>query len=248
MTLSAHNTVGFEKSYNKSGFQTNPLLYEGATATTYTKGTLLGIIPAGQASAGLLTSITGASTVGVAMQIAGVAAETKTTTDSNKHVKVWPVKDEVFTVSFTDHADVTASATSTAKNHFNTTLASNSTLAIGSPIYIYEGPGKGDVKVITASSTANNRFTVSGEFSALPTTASKAIILAPISTASTVSAGANVGSQLRVSTGSASKVSVKSAAVGIGYVNVLGIDHKNLTMDVRIAPAKSLIGQGNTAT
>ena len=257
MTHTAHNTVGFEKSYHKSGFATNPLLYEGATATTYTKGTLLGIIPAGLASAGLLTSLSGASTVGADMQIAGVAAETKTTTNNDKHVKVWPVKDEVFTVSFDGHWDIAANKASTADNRFHPNAETDSTAGTGVEVrgalmHMYEGPCKGDTKTIlthTTGAAGTSVLIVSGEFSATPTTASKAIILADYdSTTKELHDGSNVGSQLKLSTASASKVSVKSAAVGTGYINVLGVDPKNLTMDVRIAPPKTLIGQGNTAT
>lgn len=255
MAHTAHNTVGFEKAYNKSGFLQNAVLYEGATATTYTMGTLVGILPAGQASAGLLTSLTGASTIDDNTVIVGVAAETKTTTDSDKKVKVWPVINEVFKVSFDGHWDVAANKTSTATNRFHPNAETDSTggagaEAVGALMYIYEGPGKGDIKTITGHTTGaagTAVLTVSGAFSALPTTASKAVILVA-SSGNDRDAGVNVGSQLRISTASASKVSVKKPAYGDGYVNVLSIDPKNLTMDVMIAPAKAVMTYGKTTT
>lgn len=255
MTHTAHNTVGFEKSYNKSFTPTNPLLYEGATGTTYTKGTLLGIQPAGQASAGLLASLNGESTVDENTLIVGVAAETKTTTDSDHDLKVWPINNEVFTVSFDGHWDVSGNKTSTADNRFHPNAETDSTggagaEAVGALLYMYEGPCKGDVRTITGHTTGaagTSLFTVSGEFSATPTTASKAVILVEKSS-DDIKAGANVGSQLKLSTASASKVSIKKATFADGYINVLSVDPANLKMDVMIAPAKSALQYGRTAT
>ncbi len=256
MAHSAYNTVGFEKSYNKSGWQQNPVAYDGATATTYTKGTLVGILPAGQAGGGVLTSITGASTIDGATVIAGVCAETKVTTDSDKSVKVWPTIGEVFKVSFDGYWDVAANKASTALNRFHANAITDSTggagaEAVGALMYIYDGPGKGDMRTITGHTTGaagTNVFTVSGAFSALPTTATNAVLLVNRGSTGLVYAGANVGSQLRVSTASASKVSIKKPLLGDGYLNVLSIDPKNLTMDVMIAPAKTAIQYGKTTT
>lgn len=255
MAHTAYNTVGFERAYNKSGFTGNPVPMEGSTGTTYTEGTLLAILPAGQADAGLLTTLTGASTVDGNTVIAGVCAETITTTDSAKHVKVWPVVNEVFKVTFDGHYDVAANKTSTATNRFHPNAETDSTggagaEAVGALLYIYEGPGKGDIRTITGHTTGaagTSVFTVSGAFSALPTTDSKAVILVEKSS-DDIKAGANVGSQLRLSTASSSKVSIKKPALGDGYINVLSIDPKNLTMDVMIAPAKTAMEYGKTTT
>ncbi len=243
MALTAHDTVGFEPIYNKSHTPHNVRLYDAATGTTYTKGTLVTVVN------GLLANLTTTSLGAAAtpFPVAGVVAETVVTTDGSKKVAVYQVDDQVFRVSFTGHADVTASANSTVLNRFHTTLASNATKAIGSLIYIYEGPGKGAMRTILTGTTGTNLFTISGEWPTLPTTASKAIITSAISTAAVVSDGMNVGRQLKIAP-AGKKVHTTPPTFAEGYINVVAIDPANLKVDVAIASGKAFTSFGSGTT
>ena len=244
MTLTAMNTVGFERSYNKSDFPGNAVFYDATTGTEFKKGSLAAIAPAGEANAGLAVPVTSTSTINEALTLVGVVAEDKTTTDDDRRVKINAIDGEVYTVSFDGHLDV-ACGGSTAQNEFKLAVStSGSTVANdlrGALMYIYDGPGKGSKNTITAHTkgAANTaKVVVSGNFLAQPTTASKAIILAPYnSSTKKIIKGANIGSFLRVST-AARKVSIAGKAAGEGYLNVLSVDPANLKMDVMIAPSK----------
>ena len=231
MTLTANNSVGFEKSYNKALAPANAILFDGATATTYTKGRLVGI------SNGLLSELSGTSTANASLPIAGVVAETKVTTDSDKKVKVHQGQNEVFTVSFDGHEDATISG-STADNQVKLTSDSTAS-AIGKLVHIYEGPAQGDAQVISASSTSTGTLTltVSGEFAQRPTSG-KAIV-----------ASIQPGTFLKVSTANASKVAAGAGqTAGVGQVIVQSADPGNLKVDVLLAPNKTIFGMGQTAT
>ncbi len=236
MTLTAQNTVGFERSYNKSLVPSNPINMEGSTGTTYTIGRIVGI------SDGLLSEFSGASSASAAVPIAGVIAETVETTDDEKKVKVHQGHAEVFTVSFDGHTDFTVNG-STADNQVKFVDGTTVPPLVGTMVHIYEGPGKGDTRVVTVSTAAStittpHTLTISGNFSQRPTTASKGIVTA-----------ARPGQFLKVSTVSASKVDGGTAATaGTGQVLVQSVDLANLKADVMIAPNKSIYGMGQTAT
>ncbi len=249
MALTATDTYGFERKYSKTGFPTNPVSYVGSTGTTYTMGRLATIpTPTGS---GMLTTLTSTGNVTNTNPIIGVIAETKTCTSTDYMVKVYDNPFDVFRVSFVGHADI-ACGGSTVANKFtmaiSTTASTAANLMKGSLIYIYEGPGKGDVRTVTANTKADpGVITVAPAFSAIPTTASKAIVLCGISTSGkTDTRGVNVGTpMLKLSTASSAKVKIDPLANN-NYLNVVAIDPANLTMDVMIAPAKHAFGIGRS--
>ena len=247
MALTARETVGFERKYAKHGFPTNPVSYVGSSGTTYTKGRLA-TLPAPTGS-GMLVSLTSTIDVTNTNPIIGVIAETKTCTATDWTVKVYDNPFDVFKVSFVGHADLACGA-STAQNTYtmaiSTTESTAADLMKGSMLYIYEGPGNGDVRTITANTKADpGVITVAPQFSATPTTASKAIVLCGVSTSgATDEKGVNVGTpMLKLSTVSAAKVKI-AALDNNNYLNVVDIDPANLTMDVMIALTKHAFGVG----
>ena len=251
MALTATDTYGFERKYSKTGFPTNPVSYAGSTGTTYTMGRLA-TIPAPSGS-GMLVTLTSTGSVTNTNPIIGVIAETKTCTPTDYMVKVYDNPFDVYKVSFDGHTDL-ACGGSTASNQFkmaiSTTASTAANLMKGSLIHIYEGPGKGDTRTVTANTAASpGVITVAPAFSATPTTASKAVVLCGMTTAGkTDTKGVNVGTpMLKVSSNSDGKVRIDPSNTN-NYLNVVDIDPANLTMDVMIAFTKHAFGMGQSTT
>jgi hypothetical protein len=210
----------------------------------------LATIPA-PAGTGLLVTLTSTGSVTNTNPIIGVIAETKTCTPTDYMVKVYDNPFDVYKVSFIGHTAL-ACAGSTASNQFkmavSTTESTAADLMKGSLLHIYEGPGKGDTRTITANTAASTGvITVAPAFSATPTTASKAIVLCGMTTSGkTDTKGVNIGTpMLKLSTVSEAKVKIAPLANN-NYLNVVDIDPANLTMDVMIAFTKHAFGMGRS--
>jgi len=244
MALTANNTVGFEPVYNKAGFPANPTAYEGSSGTEYVRGSLLRMVN------GLAATMTYASTPNVAAPIIGVCAETKTLTTADRMIKVYQPDGQVFKVTFAHQKDVACYGSSASNQFRASTSAANlwgvaTTTGIKALIHIYSGPGKGDTRVITTHSSGADStliMTVSSPFSATPTTDSIAIVLADTTG---LQYPTNIGALLKLSSDSNLKLSaLTSAAAGDCYAVVQSVDMANLTMDVMIAPSKTVMGLG----
>ena len=253
MAFTAKDTEGFEIKYNKAGFPTNPVEYELTPNTDFSKGQLV-TIPMGNAGAGTLTPLTSTITVNGINTIVGVMAESFTAatnpTGAKTFGKVYDNPFNVYRVSFADHLDGTAAAASTAADYLQTGVVSTAANVLkGATVHIYEGPGEGDTRTITANRATDGRVTVAPAFSSTPTTATKYIILASKTTDGFTAAGYNVGTiGGKLSTGSVLKMSAKTAAaVATGYLNVLAINPEKLTADVMITPAKHMLTCGRTS-
>jgi len=245
MALTATDTIGFEPVYNKAGFPANPIEYEGSSGTAYVRGSIL------RMANGLAATVTYATTPQVTHPIIGVCAESKTLTTADRFIKVWQPDGQVFKVTFAHHKDMTSYGTTTA-SIFRAATGTADLWGIASTVtglkallYIYEGPGKGDTRVVTqhtsgADSTLN--ITVSSPFSAYPTSDSKAIVLAG---STGLSYPTNVGSLLALSSDSNLQLSALTSAVaGCSYAIVQSVDMANLTMDIMFAPSKTINGIG----
>ena len=252
MAHSARNTVGFERVYNKTGFPANAIDYEGSSGSTYAAGQLVRL------ESGKATAMTYQSSGVVGKPIVGVAAETSTAlTTADVKIKVFPVDNEVLKVSFDNHMDINGSSNASSGSYFyastldnNATAepwnqtAGSTTLFSGALIYIYEGPGKGDVRIIdemtTGGANSSHVIEVTNPFSATPTSASKAIVLID-SSGSTLSSGLpgiGPGRLVGLSTASALKVACGSTAAATEAIGmVVSVDPENLTADVMIAPS-----------
>ena len=244
MAYTATATNGFEFKYNKAGFPANSILYEGTSGTTYTKGQLA-YLTAGSMLAVATTSLI--STVGT--PLVGVVAATVTCSTKSTERKV-PVYDNplnVYEVSFEGHVDSTATAG--AANTITPTSGVFSTAAntyAGSLIYLYEGPGKGDVRSIASHTAANPTvITINGEWSATPTTATKMVILSDLSSGDSTHAGINVGQRKRCED-TAKKVSALRQTGTDGYLNIVGVNPEKLTCDVMISLVDGILGGAAT--
>lgn len=247
MALTAYDSAGFEHCRNAAGFPHNAIKYAGSTGTTYTKGTPVVM------SAGKLLELAYNAGPTAALPIVGICAETKTCATDDYMVQVIPTDGNVFNVTFVDHYDATCSGSS-ASNQFKIGVSSSlnaSTSAVnGALLYIYEGPSKGDLVTVigntTGGSTSVTTLYVAPPFSASPTTLSKAVISAAYSSA-IWAFPKNVGSIVKRSTDSASKVSLSvldSSTMAVFAIQ--NVDMPNLKMDVTIAPSKAVFGLETT--
>ena len=252
MALTARNTVGFEAKYNKAGFPTNPVPYEVKQNVAISMGRLMTIANPAAAINPKATALTSTITVNKANCIVGVTAEAITQANNPTTAKtnclIYDTPYNVYTASFAGHVDGTAQA-STIATQLKTgigTLTTAANAVAGALVHIYEGPGKGDVRTVASNSTLGV-LTVAPAFSAIPTVATKYILLSALSTASKLQAASvNVGTVgLKLAT-DASKVAIGAGAV-TGYLNVVDIDPANLTMDVMIQPAKMTLSAGVTS-
>jgi len=239
MALTATNTLGFERSRNLAGHPANSITLNGSSGTTYTQGNLLGIVPAGLAAGGTLITVTSTAIPGTDVLLAGPCEATLACDASTKAVSVTAVPSEVFTVSFDGHIDIGSGSTLRTASIFASTEWTSAGQPLGAMLYVYEGPSKGDIRTVTAASSSGTSFTVNSPFTQTLSSASKAIVLCSTAAAS---AGVNIGSVVKVSTASNSKVAVNSTALGTGYLQVLAIDPENLKMDVAILPNRTVFG------
>lgn len=248
MALTATNTVGFEAKYNKAGFPTNPVDYELKPNTAFSKGQLA-YMPMGNSGEQRVTPLTSTVTVNGTNPIVGVMAETFTTTtnptSSKTFGRVYDNPFNIYRVSFANHYDGTASASTVATQLKSGVGSTGANSLKGALVHIYEGPGEGDIRTISSDTTAGV-ITVAPSFSSTPTTATKFIVMA---SSAFNAAGYNVGTiGGKVSTGSALKMSAKTAAaIATGYLNVVGVNPEKLTVDVMITPAKHMLTAGRTS-
>lgn len=245
MALTATATNGLEFNYTKAGHPANPVVFEGSSGVTYTKGRLAAL------TSGLLVTQTSTHVGAQIRPFVGVFAETVTTTATDREVKVYDNPHNVYTVSFDGHNDSTvAGSTSDTTIKLTSVNATVANRLAGNLIHVYDGPGKGTTKTVVSNTAASpSIITVSGNWTQRPTTASSAVAIC--NTSSTVGAagniGANVGRCVLLST-AAGKVSCRAATLGgANQFAVVGVDPANLTLDVVIRPTKSYLGFG-TAT
>jgi hypothetical protein len=243
MALTATATNGLEFKYNKAGHPANPVVFEGSSGVTYTKGRLAAL------TSGLLVTQTSTHVGAQIRPFVGVIAETVTTTATDREVKVYDNPLNVYTVSFDGQKDGTvAGSTSDTTIKLTGVSATTANRLAGNLIHVYTGPGKGTTKTVVSNTAANPTIiTVSGNWTQRPTTASSAILLSKHASTAATAYGANVGRCVKLST-AAGKVSCADATLGgANQFAVVGADPANLTLDVMIRPTKSYIGHG-TAT
>lgn len=185
MALTASRTTqGFELIGNMFGAAPNPNLYELTPNTAFAKGDMV-----------VLTDGKVAAAAANATNVLGVMAETFTTTTNPSAAATYGlVYDNPFNIyrcTFADHRDAAATG-GTSTTLLDTALAtSTDDVWNGAYLYIYEGPGAGDIRTVKDYTGATDTLTVEKAFSATPTTASYYILLGEAGAAGDV---INVGS------------------------------------------------------
>jgi len=240
MAFTATDTIGLQYKYNKAGFSHNPVQYRAKKDEEFSKGDLVFI------EDGLANVMDNNDTPDEDKAIVGVAAESKKAKGGDT-ILVWDNPMNVYEVSFANHTDVDADIGSAADNQITLDyeVATSADCAKGAQIYIYDGPGKGDVRTVTGNTVADpSVITVDEDFTARPTSDSKAIITANEGT--TTYEPAKIGSHHAID--SNGKLDVEPLTTKTGYLTVVGMNPERLTADVVISPTKTLLGIGETAS
>lgn len=227
MTLTASRTTqGFEPINNRTGFAPNPRLYELTPNTAFSIGDAVvktdGLIAKAAANA--------TSVYGVMAQ-----AFTTTTNPSTGGVfgLVYDDPNQIFRCTFADHIDGTATGgtTTTLIDTVNLTADTNDYWN-GALVYIYEGPGAGDIRTVSDFDAASDTITVTKPFTATITTSSKYIILGYATGAEDLVL--NVGSNIDLKDENTLDANATNAS-HVGPCHIVAIHPKELTMDVSFA-------------
>lgn len=239
MTLTASRTTqGFEPIYNRTGFAPNPRKYLLKPGVAVTKGDMLAFVD------GKVEPASASTAVGT---ICGVAAESVSATvnaaATETYIRVHDDPNWVFRCTFADHIDGTATGGS------STTLADTANLTAdtndywnGAYLYIYEGPGAGDVRTVSDFTTADDTITVTKAFSATPTTSTKYILLGYATGAADLVL--NVGSNVKLKDENTIDANATNAS-DAGQLVIMNIIPAELMMDVMIT--KHFTARGSAA-
>jgi len=193
---------------------------------------------------GKLEAATASTAVGT---ICGVAAESVTAATNaaatETYIQVYDDPNEVFRCSFADHIDGTATGgtTTTLSDTVNLTADTNDYWN-GALVYVYEGPGAGDIRTVSDFDTASDTITVTKPFSATITTSSKYIILGYATGAADLVL--NVGSNVVLKDENTIDANATNAS-DAGQLVIVNIIPNELMMDVMIT--KHFTSRGSAA-
>lgn len=215
---------GFELIGNMFGPAPNPNKYILTPNTAFNKGDMV-----------VLTNGMVAKAAAGATNVLGVMAKSYTTTENPAAKQTWGlVYDNPFNIyrcSFDDHRDAVATG-GTATTLIDTNLStSNNDVWNGAMLWIYDGPGAGDVRIVKDYVGANDTLVVEEPFSAVPTTASKYILLGEAGAVGDVIFPGATGVDLKDENTIDASAPNKD---GDGPLAVLAIDFPNLMMTVLI--------------
>lgn len=218
-------TEGFELVGNLLGLVDNGRKFLLTPNTAFKKGDMV-VLTAGKV----------AKAAANATNVLGVIAETFTTatnpsaTDTYGLVYANPF--DIFRCSFSDQTDSTATGGSTTTIVDTALSTSTDDDWNGALLYVYEGPGAGDVRTVKDYTGSSDTLTVEKAFSATITTASKYIMLGAggAATADVINVG-KIGVDLKDENTIDANATVANEA---GPLCPVAIDMPNLTMDVLI--------------
>jgi hypothetical protein len=213
---------GFELIGNMYGPAPNPNEYILTPNTAFAKGDMV-----------VLTNGMIAKAAANATDVLGVMAKSYTTTENPSAKQtmglVYDSPFNIYRCTFADHRD--AAATGGTSTTLIDTALSTSTDDVwnGAYMWIYEGPGAGDVCIVKDYTGTSDTLTVEEAFSATPTTASKYILLGEAGAAGDVvypgATGVDLKDENTIDANAANKD-------GDGPLAVLSIDFINLMMTV----------------
>ena len=215
-------TQGFELIGNMFGPAPNPNAYILTPNTDFAKGDMV-----------VLTNGMVAKAAANATNVLGVMAMSysKTANPSAKQTMglVYDNPYNIYRCSFADHRDAAATS-GTTTTLIDTQLATSADdVWNGAMLWIYEGPGAGDVRIVKDYTGATDILTVEEPFTATPTTSSKYILLGEAGAAGDVifpgAAGVDLKDENTIDANAANKD-------GDGPLAVLSIDFPNLMMTV----------------
>ncbi len=235
-------TIGFELRYNKAGFITNAVPYLAKGGEDFEKGELV------KMENGLLEPLSDSDSPDEDEPIVGVCAESKEDVDDGTYVAVYDSPYSVYECTFENHEDIKEDIEGDDNDLKKVTIplssSGNANSLVGAVLYIYDGPAKGDIRTVTANSSASNtELTVNEEFSQKPTGDSKMILVAKHDGSDDFDIS-KIGSLNGITDNA--KIDVEKEALKDGYLNVIRIHPERLTMSVMISITKTLYGIGQT--
>jgi hypothetical protein len=215
---------GFEKIGAYFGPDTAPHLWPLTPNTDFKKGDMV-----------VLTNGLVAKAAANATNVLGVMAQSYTTADNPAGKITYGYVDDnpfnVYRCSFADHRDASATG-GTATTLIDTALSTSSDdVWNGAYLYIYEGPGAGDKRIVKDYTGLTDILTVEEPFSATPTTETKYILLGEAGAAGDVIFQGAFGVDLKDENTIDANAANKD---GDGPLVVLGIEPENLMMTVMI--------------
>lgn len=226
MPISVKRTTnGFERVGNLLGnIPSNGKEYELTPSTAFAAGDMV-----------VLTNGLVAAAAASATNVLGVMAETIALADNpatgGVKGRVYDNPFDIFRCSISDARDAAATGGTTATLIDTAIGVTADDRWIGAILYIYEGPGKGDLRTISDYEEAAKTFTVTKLFSAAPTTATKYLLFGAAAAAGDV---INIGS-IGVNIKTKALIDGDATTAGeAGPLAVLDINPAELTMDVLI--------------
>lgn len=236
--VAPRTTVGFEFSYNKVGFDANPVPYRLKPDTAFKKGMLVGIIPAGTADAGCIFPWIAATSKADTV-VAGVMAEAIAQADNpaadDTYGLVYDNPFNVYKVTVVPGLNGTAVLTGTTTSITTAIGFGADEDAVGSTIFFYEGPGSTAVRVVSSSTHAANTLIWKKPLAVAPTTATKIVLLGDAAL-DAATGGIGVGTIGLTVNADSLRVDGEAQPVPATWpINCLAVDMPNLTMDVMIS-------------
>lgn len=217
-------TDGFELIRNLANVTDNPVELELTPNTAFARGDIVVWVNGKIAKA-----------AANATNIAGVMAETIAQADNPAagltYGKVYTNPLNVYRCSFVDHRDAAATG-GTTTTLIDTAIGNSADNRWrGALLYIYEGPGAGSMRTVSAHTNATTTLTVTYPFPVAPTAASKYILLGSVGAdANHVNVGV-VGIDLK----DENTIDANGAVVNeAGPLTAVAIYPKDLMMDVVI--------------
>ncbi len=242
MSYEPRETIGLEMRYNKAGFITNAVPYLAKGGEDFEKGQLVKL------KDGLLEPMAHTDSPDEDEPIVGVCAHTEESVDDGTWIAVYDSPYSVYECTFENHEDIKEDVDGNTANLKQITLplssATNDDSLKGAILYIYAGPGKGDIRTVTGNTDADPTVvTVNENFSQAPTGDSKVILVADHDGNNDFDIS-KVGSLNGMTDNG--KIDVDQKDFKDGYLNVLRINPDRLTMNVMISLTKTLHGMGQT--
>ena len=228
--VAARTSIGFEFMYNKAGFSSNPVAYKLTPDTAYSKGQLMVYNPA----TGCAASAAGATQGMVLGPMAHSVAQADNPADEDTFGKIMDNPLNVYKVSFTNHLDVAASAAGST-----TTFVSDGNLhagLAGALIFITRGPAAGAIRTISACD--DDTATVAYPFPVAPGADARAVVLGE----DDANGAINKGSRGLIVRDGGLLVDAGAAPADTGILTVVGLDVRNLMLEVMIMASKHVTG------
>lgn len=171
-------TAGLEFAYNKVGFSANPVPYPLVKNQTYKKGSIAYMSYVSETNAGKLLPVTTIAELTSQGFAVGVMAGNYSPTEDGEYGLVYDNPWNIYRVNIGNFYDGEAAAGGDITTLPTGIAVSANNLLRGALVHLYEGPGAGATRIVSASTTLGV-LTLDRALPVAPTTDTKFILLAP---------------------------------------------------------------------